>query len=69
MAIETGEKYCPICGRPGRSELNRFGEWACSEAHADEHAADVRGQTQRRAVGVDSGRSAQADGRHRRGCC
>jgi hypothetical protein len=36
------EKYCPICGKPGRAELNRFGEWACSEEHAEQFAREHR---------------------------
>lgn len=43
MAVETQEKYCPICGRevtdPG---FKRFGEWACSETHAEEYVKEVR---------------------------
>ena len=45
MAVETKEKYCPICGKPvAEASYNRFGEWCCSEAHADEYVKEVRGQ-------------------------
>ncbi len=29
---------------------NRFGEWACSEAHAEEHVRDIRAQKTRAAA-------------------
>jgi hypothetical protein len=43
MAIETTEQSCPICGREvAAPTFKRFGEWACSEAHAEEHVKEVR---------------------------
>lgn len=43
MAIETSEKYCPICGKEVNGPtFTRFGEWACSEAHAEEYVKEVR---------------------------
>jgi hypothetical protein len=51
MAIETTEKYCPICGKQVvEPASNRFGEWACSEAHADEYVKEVRAQKMRAAA-------------------
>ena len=45
MTVQTTEKYCPICGKPVTdSTYNRFGELACSEAHADEYVKEVRAQ-------------------------
>ena len=45
MAVEVTEKYCPICGREvTEPSFKRFGEWACSEAHAEEYAKEVRAQ-------------------------
>ncbi len=43
MAAETTEKYCPICGEEvADSTFKRFGEWTCSDAHAEEHVKEVR---------------------------
>lgn len=51
MAVETKEKYCPICGKPvADPTYNRFGEWACSEAHAEEHVREIRAQKTRAAA-------------------
>lgn len=45
MAVQTTEKYCPICGKPVTDPTyNRFGEWACSEAHGEEFVKEVRAQ-------------------------
>jgi uncharacterized Zn finger protein (UPF0148 family) len=45
MAVQTTEKYCPICGKPATDPTyNRFGELACSEAHAEEYVKEVRAQ-------------------------
>jgi len=53
MAIETAEKYCPICGKQvTEPTFNRFGEWACSEAHADEYVKEVRAQKMRAAAPI-----------------
>ncbi len=66
MAIQTTEKYCPICGKdvaePG---FKRFGEWACSEAHAEEYAKEVRAE-KLRAVAPEPRRD---DRPAQRGCC
>jgi hypothetical protein len=67
MALEANDKYCAICGRPGRSEFKRFGEWACSEAHVEEYVKGVRAQKQRQAVGEESGAGEQPQ--HYLGCC
>ena len=53
MAIQTAEKYCPICGKQvPEATFNRFGEWACSEAHADEYVREVRASKSRVAAPV-----------------
>ncbi|MGH2650741.1 MAG: hypothetical protein ACRDHK_05960 [Actinomycetota bacterium] len=45
MAVQTTEKYCPICGKLVTDPTyNRFGEWACSEAHCEEYVKEVRAQ-------------------------
>lgn len=45
MAVETTEKYCPICGKPvADPTYNRFGKLCCSEAHAEEYVKEVRAQ-------------------------
>jgi hypothetical protein len=45
MATETNEKYCPICGKPvPEPTYNRFGEWCCSEGHAEQYVKEVRAQ-------------------------
>jgi hypothetical protein len=50
MAVETTEKYCPICGKDvAEPTFKRFGEWACSEAHAEEQVKEVRAQRVRAA--------------------
>lgn len=64
MATQATDRYCPICGKPVTDEtFNRFGEWCCSEAHADEYVAEVRSQKQR-AVAADARPT-----RSRGGCC
>ena len=51
MAIETSEKYCPICGKQvTEPTFNRFGGWACSEAHAEEYVKETRAQKMRAAA-------------------
>jgi hypothetical protein len=43
MAVEVTEKYCPICGKEvTEPSFKRFGEWACSEGHAEEYVKEVR---------------------------
>lgn len=51
MAVETTEKYCPICGKEvTEPAFKRFGEWACSEGHAEEYVKEVRAQRVRAIV-------------------
>lgn len=41
--VERSEHYCPICGKDVTDPaFKRFGEWACSEAHANEYVNEVR---------------------------
>lgn len=55
MAVETTEKYCPICGKEVHEPaFKRFGEWACSDGHAEEYVREVRAQRVR-AVAPASG--------------
>lgn len=77
MAVETKEKYCPICGKPVTDPTyNRFGEFCCSEAHAAEYVKEVRAKKVQAAQGgpVASAGSEEAPrqgwlGRRRGGCC
>lgn len=67
MAIQMTERYCPICGKPvPEATYNRFGEWCCSEAHAEEYVADVRAQKQSQAAATNP---APVERRKGRGCC
>lgn len=66
MAIQTTEKYCPICGKEvAEPSFKRFGEWACSEAHAEEYVTEVRGQKLR----IVAPEPRRDDRPARRGCC
>ncbi len=66
MAIQTTEKCCPICGKDvPEPSFKRFGELACSEAHADEYVKEVRAQKVR-AVAPEPRR---VDPPQRPGCC
>jgi hypothetical protein len=66
MAIQTTDKYCPICGKDvPEPSFKRFGEWACSEAHAEEYVNEVRAQ-KLRTVASEPRRD---DRPARRGCC
>ena len=66
MAIQTTDKYCPICGKDvAEPSFKRFGEWACSEAHAEEYVNEVRGQ-KLRTVASERRRDDRPGGR---GCC
>lgn len=69
MATQTTGRYCPICGKPGQPEFDRFGEWACSEAHANEHVAEVRAQKQRLLTGGNGSQDAQRPEKPRRQFC
>ena len=43
MTSEAQEHYCPICGKEVTDPTwNRFGEWCCSETHAEEYVKEVR---------------------------
>lgn len=55
MAVEPiTQRYCPICGRPvAEGVFDRFGEWCCSEGHAQEYVAEVRAQKQRQHAGAE----------------
>jgi endogenous inhibitor of DNA gyrase (YacG/DUF329 family) len=69
MATQTTERYCPICGKPVIEETyNRFGEWCCSDAHAEEYVAEVRAQKQQQVAAPASVAAPRAE-RHRGGCC
>ena len=64
MAPQRTEHYSPMCGKPVTdATFNRFGEWCCSEAHADAYVADVRTAKQASAAG------AERAGKPRGGCC
>jgi endogenous inhibitor of DNA gyrase (YacG/DUF329 family) len=68
MATQATERYCPICGKPVTGETyDRFGEWCCSDAHAEEYVAEVRAQKQRQAPAPVA--EAPRAERHRVGCC
>lgn len=69
MATETTTRYCPVCGKAvPEATYDRFGEWACSEAHAEEYVVEVRAQKQRQLAKADPA-SAPAPQRRRGGCC
>ena len=80
MAIEGQEHYCPICGKEVTDPTwKRFGEWCCSEAHAEEYVREVRARRQAPATpreqpvatipeGYESRRPAWGWRRRRRGC-
>ena len=47
MAIAGQEHYCPISGKEVTDPTwKRFGEWCCSEAHAEEYVQEVRTRRQ-----------------------
>ncbi len=70
MSTVTTKRYCPICGKTVEDEtFDRFGEWCCSEAHAEEHVAEVRAQKQRQLAGIAPAPSEQRGERRRGGCC
>lgn len=66
---ETTRRYCPMCVKAVTDETyDRFGEWCCSEAHAEESVREVRAQKLRDTTGlaqVPENRPA----RRPRGCC
>ena len=66
MTIQTTDKCCPICGKDvAEPSFKRFGEWACSEAHAEEYVTEVRAQKLRAAAPQPR----RDDRPARRGCC
>lgn len=77
MALETNEKFCPICGKPATDpRFNRFGEWACSEAHAEDYVQEVRAKRQGMAPSEAGSESRRQEDKPRsswfggrRGCC
>lgn len=75
MGVVT-EKYCPICGKDVKDDtLRRFGEYLCSEKHAEQYVREVR--TQRAAANpsatVSGNRQAAPEPKQpwwrRGGCC
>ncbi len=72
MALETTEKYCPICGKEVKDlSIKRFGEYLCSEEHAEEYVKEVRAQKQQAATPVPPREEYEAPRRifGRRGGC
>lgn len=66
MAIQTTDRYCPICGKDvTESSFKRFGEWACSETHAEEYVKAVRAEKARAVVAEPR----REDRPTRQGCC
>jgi len=62
-SIETAT-HCAYCGHPIGSDADapeRFGERFCSDAHADEFVAGVRGRRMAAAASADGGTSTRAD--------
>lgn len=70
MATQVTERYCPVCGKPvADAAHNRFGEWCCSDAHAEAYVADVRAEKQRNLAGAERPRETQRDETPPRSCC
>lgn len=70
MATQVTERYCPICGKPvAEATHNRFGEWCCSDAHAEEHVAEVRSDKQRGLASAETPRDTQRERTLPRSCC
>lgn len=70
MTTQVTERYCPVCGKPVADAIhNRFGEWCCSDAHAEEYVAEVRAEKQRRLAGDERPRESQRDRTAPRSCC
>jgi endogenous inhibitor of DNA gyrase (YacG/DUF329 family) len=68
MTVETIEKYCPICGKEvTEATFKRFGEWTCSDAHAEEYVKEVR--TQRVKASASAPASEERAGVPHRMCC
>jgi len=71
MATQPTERYCPICGREVRDlNIKRFGEYLCSEEHAEEYVKEIRAQ---RAQGTQPRSEPEEQvkyrSRRRGGCC
>lgn len=44
MGVLT-DKYCPICGKDVKDDsFKRFGEYLCSEDHAEQYVKEARAQ-------------------------
>lgn len=70
MATQVTERYCPVCGKPvAEATHNRFGEWCCSDAHAQEYVAEVRSAKQRTLAGAERPRDTQPEQAPPRSCC
>lgn len=70
MATQVTEHYCPICGKPvAEATHNRFGEWCCSDAHAEEYVGEVRTKKQRTVAGTDAQPETQPHRVAPRSCC
>lgn len=70
MAIEVQERYCPICGRDvSEPAFKRFGEWACSEEHAEAYVREVRAGKVEAAARRDRPEPREEASDRRGGCC
>lgn len=70
MATQVTERYCPVCGKPvADANYNRFGEWCCSDAHAEEYVAQVRSKKQRNVASADAPREPPREQTVPRSCC
>lgn len=70
MATQVIERYCPVCGKPvADATHNRFGEWCCSDAHAEEYVAGVRSEKQRKLAGADLPLDSQRSQAFPPSCC
>jgi len=71
MVVDT-EKYCPICGRDVKDvSIKRFGQYLCSEEHAEEYVKEIRAQRLDNANPQGQARTEEAPRRSwwRGGCC
>lgn len=70
MATQVTERYCPICGTPvAEATYNRFGEWSCSDAHAEEYVAEVRSKKQRELATAGAPHETPRERTVPRSCC
>lgn len=66
MAVVT-EKFCPICGKDVKDDsFKRFGEYLCSEEHAEQYVKEVRAKQGTANAAIPEERPAPR--RRRRGC-